>query len=685
MTFTSTVRLLFMVWCFIRPVLAQAPLDIQLDGVRLQMHGISEEQAEPLVGELKDQITLAGQSTASEPLADDLAFFAKQKLIRDGYPDATVSWTLITGGVRLEFHLGEGATLGTIQWEGSLPLPQEELEKFFLRPFSEQPDADKKNPRWVEADASSGLALVTRRLRADGYLDAECQMDVQLPDASRSHNVKITVNTGKRYTFGKITLNGAPDLLDEREQALATSHESEPFSEAALQNIEREMTSTAADEGWLKAQASSSHQRGTMGGEVDVTITLTPGRRSVITRVDADSSLSAGGRRVLKATFEPMLDRPWSSSDSDIAYRRALDTGMFARLDHEVIPLPDAAPHADPVPSELRFSGEETPPCTLGIEGGLDTFFGAQAGLTYRDTNLWNAGLTLASALRYSLVGPTGYVSLTDPALFNSAYSGTARVSADSFLRYEYNRYTLAIDADIDRRVSRHFVWSLFAAVSASAVTADIPLSLIGPDSYGYMTGGFSATLDYRDSPTLPRKGWMLSGSVDYNYDAFGEAASYVRTQLFGSYLLPLGKKWRLAVGGRAESIQGADLSEVPIDNRVFNGGPTSVRAFAMRELGPVTEGGTPLGGTAAVFASVEVSREILPNLELAVFVDTGSLSREKQDTPLGYSTDFRHAVGAGVRYLLPFGPIRIDYGYNLDRRQGESTGQLHVTAGFAF
>ena len=98
-----------------------------------------------------------------------------------------------------------------------------------------------------------------------------------------------------------------------------------------------------------------------------------------------------------------------------------------------------------------------------------------------------------------------------------------------------------------------------------------------------------------------------------------------------------------------------------------------------------MTPGGTPLGGTAALFASAEFSYEIMPNFEFAVFGDIGSLSQGNNSSPLAYSSDFREAIGVGLRYHLPFGPIRIDYGHNPNRRAGEQSGFLHVTVGFAF
>ncbi|MDB6007349.1 MAG: family outer membrane protein [Prosthecobacter sp.] len=74
-----------------------------------------------------------------------------------------------------------------------------------------------------------------------------------------------------------------------------------------------------------------------------------------------------------------------------------------------------------------------------------------------------------------------------------------------------------------------------------------------------------------------------------------------------------------------------------------------------------------------------------MQSFEFAIFGDFGSLGQGNNTSPLSCSSDFRQAIGAGLRYHLPFGPIRIDYGYNPSRRAGEQSGFLHVTVGFAF
>ena len=81
---------------------------------------------------------------------------------------------------------------------------------------------------------------------------------------------------------------------------------------------------------------------------------------------------------------------------------------------------------------------------------------------------------------------------------------------------------------------------------------------------------------------------------------------------------------------------------------------------------------------------SAELSYEVRPNLELALFGDAGSLS-PTETNPLGAPSGLRYAVGVGFRYKLPFGPLRIDYGYNPTRKGKEKAGALHVALGFAF
>lgn len=307
-------------------------------------------------------------------------------------------------------------------------------------------------------------------------------------------------------------------------------------------------------------------------------------------------------------------------------------------------------------------------------------------GVNYRNTNLRDTGLLLATELNWSLAGPLGSLRLTDPAFLNTPYSASVHLALENFDLYEYSRYGSSLNVEVARRLSPSFSYTGFFGVSINTVSTDVlEEEEIGPDLYTLASLGGSLMLDFRDSPVLPRRGWFLSGRLETTLDVMESNVSYVRTDLRGAWHHPLTRRLRFTAGGSLMNLQGAAASDLPIDSRVFNGGPNSVRAFAERELGPVTQGGTPLGGTSALLGTVEFSYELYPNLEFALFGDVGSLGRDRNTTAFDISTDFRPAMGAGLRYKLPFGPVRIDYGHNLDRRVGEGSGMLHVTVGFSF
>lgn len=648
----------------------------------LIVDGADEPNWDAIRPMLKDQLTLSGNTAPSEPLADDLAFFTRQHYVREGWPDAEVKWDIQKDGIHLTVASGERIRVGNIAWKGDLILPEAELKKFLLRPSVEKDGANKKLPTWVDADLQSGASLVERRLRAEGYLNAEATLLPALDAKNSQRDLTMEIKAGPKFVFGDVQLRDAPPDLAKPMLAHIEKTTGSPFNEASVQAIQSRLKNMAFERGYIQAEVLADYQMGTKGGSVDVTLRVKVGERASIARVTPHPGFSKGAQRVLTAGFRGAVGHYFSADEIDFMFRRALDTGMFARLDEELVMLsPDGGAQA-----ELKLTGEETKPHTLGFELGFDTFLGPQVGVTYRNTNFRDTGNTLASSLNWSSGGPLGFVQLTDPATFGSQFSSTVKLAMENFDRFEYSRYGTSLNLEVVRRLTRAFSYSAFIGGSANTVSTDIltPEEL-GPETYGLATAGLSLMVDHRDSPVLTKKGWFLSARMESSIDVAGSNVGFLRSDLRGAWYRPITKKFRFAAGAALMSIQGAAAEELPIDTRVFNGGPNSVRAFAERELGPVTPGGTPLGGTSAVVGSAEFSYEIYPNLELAAFGDIGSLGRDKNSSPLDYSSDFRPAIGLGLRYHLPFGPIRIDYGRNVSPREGESSGELHVTVGFAF
>ncbi len=648
----------------------------------VHVDGVEEAQWEPLRSMLMDQLTLNGSSTAGAPLADDLAFFVRQHFIREGWPDAEAAWKMEQGGIHLTVKPGKAVRVGTVTLKGEMPLPEAELKKYLLKPTLEREDVDKKLPQWVETDMQQGAGLVQRRLRAEGYLNAETLLlPAPTTGADMRRDLTLEIKPGPKFIFGQTSITGSPPELEKLTQAEMTEASGTPFNEARVQQIQQRLDSICTTHGWLHSVTTADYRLGKSGGTVDVVFRVQAGERVRITGITTHDAFSRGAKRVLLAKFKPLTGHIYEAAEADFLFKRALDTGMFALLDTKVLPE-----NGDLSAGTLRITGEETQPVTVGFEPGFDTFLGPQFGVTYKNTNWRDTGNTLAAELSYSMAGPVGFVSVTNPAVFNSQHSVTTRLALEQFNRFEYNRIGTALSLDVSRRLNQALSYSMFIGATANTVSSTkLTLAQTGPANYSLMSLGANVMYDRRDSPVLAKKGWYISGRIESATDILGSGVSFLRSDLRGAWYIPITKKFRFATGAELATIQGATGDKIPIDSRVFNGGPYSVRSFGQRKLGPVTPGGTPLGGTSSLFASAEFSYEIIQNFEFAVFGDIGSLGQGNNSSALSYSSDFREAIGAGVRYLLPFGPIRIDYGYNPNRRTGEQSGFLHVTVGFAF
>jgi outer membrane translocation and assembly module TamA len=118
------------------------------------------------------------------------------------------------------------------------------------------------------------------------------------------------------------------------------------------------------------------------------------------------------------------------------------------------------------------------------------------------------------------------------------------------------------------------------------------------------------------------------------------------------------------------------------IEDRFKAGGPMTVRGFPLNYLGPKNEKGEPLGGQALAVFNQELRFPIYKWLHGGVFYDTGNVFLLASKARF---SDLRHCAGVGLRYLFPFGPIRLDLAYILDPKPGEDRYRFIFTLGHAF
>ncbi len=203
---------------------------------------------------------------------------------------------------------------------------------------------------------------------------------------------------------------------------------------------------------------------------------------------------------------------------------------------------------------------------------------------------------------------------------------------------------------------------------------------------------------DTRNDPLEPTSGSLIGTDAELAARALGSDVGFLKTfvqgftyrQLRGARgpVLVLGTRVGLGTAfTRSENGQTID-DAIPMSERFYAGGDSSVRGFALDRLGPLDVNGFPRGGQGLIVLNAELRIPVRGGLGAVAFIDAGNVPLLVKKFSMA---ETRGSVGFGLRYRSPVGPIRIDLGMKLDRRQVppdndlERRTALHISLGQAF
>jgi outer membrane protein insertion porin family len=280
-------------------------------------------------------------------------------------------------------------------------------------------------------------------------------------------------------------------------------------------------------------------------------------------------------------------------------------------------------------------------------------------------------------------------ISFTDPWLFDRPLSAGFDIYTTNRVFTDYNYASTGVTFRMSHPFAEYWRWHLGYRISQDHIT-HIADGVLSPELLqqkgihitSMITG--SLTRDSRDNIQAPSRGGQLGVSVDFA--GLGGDIRFVKTVASATYFKTI---WfGHIISGRAEAgyIVGWGGSDVPIFERFFLGGPNSLRGWKFRQISPIDDTGFPIGGTSEILTNVEYLVPLPFGLRVAGFFDAGNVYASGVRNGSTFDpTNIRSDVGAGVRWLSPFGPLRLDYGIKLDRRRGEDLGAFQFSVGSAF
>ena len=631
---------------------------------------------------LREQIATIHDFGLTAARADDAAFFLELFYRKHGYAKVDVRYR-IESGSRLVLEVTEGprVILTAINFVGNSQVPAEKLFEYAVGPTRERYSRLQRELPFVAADVQEGADLVHRYYLSQGFLDAVVDSPQYRFSADGTRvDAIIPVHEGHQYFFGNLIFHGNTIYDPQTLRGQMLDLLSQPYTEQRVDDISRRLQAYFKARGYyaVKVDATGDPERAA-GGHVPVIVTISPGPVYKFDEVNV-----TGLRRLrpsyVRNRFASLEGKNYSPDVLDEKFRELMRTGLFNVL--QINPQPEPGNYL-----RLDIFAEEAKAKEFGFSFGYGTYVGGIFGLSFSDRNLFGYGRPLTTSIEITGRGYKGEIVWDDPHFLESDVELKVRLSAFTFDYDGYSKFELGARPEFSYNITKQYQIGVFGSERrVEIVSADIKDKFLGDTNYFVSSIGFFHTLDLRDSPVVPTRGLILGQTFEVAANDIGSNIELFRTTARATYFIPI-RNTLLALGARAGVVlplegSASDIDAIPIDERFFNGGDNTVRSFGERDLGPHDHRGHPLGGEFYTVFNVEYTFPLYGELQGAVFFDAGNLLPDADNPGLN---DMRYAIGAGLRYKLPIGPIRLDYGVNPDPRAHEDIGAVHFSFGFAF
>ncbi|MEK7313388.1 MAG: outer membrane protein assembly factor BamA [Deltaproteobacteria bacterium] len=526
------------------------------------------------------------------------------------------------------------------------------------------------------------ISLIMKHYYDKGYIDADIlDYKALLGEDKKWFYITIAISEGERFKVGKFDITG--DILGEKED-LIERLKLEPgdvFSRTKLSKSIEALAEVYGNEGYANADFNTSTAKDYEKLTVDLVINVVKHEQVYVDRIDIRGNVRTRDK-VIRREMEVKEEDLFSS----IALKKSKNNLKRLGYFEDVSVAKTEGPGGDKVNVDVLVKERPTGAVTFGVGySSVDKIIGTAS---ISQSNLMGTGLKLDLSGSVSATSNRYQLSFTEPWLFDRPISAGVDLFKTS---REYPDFTESKDGFglrlglplYKRNTYLHFNYRL-ENVNIDHVAAAASTVIL--EQEGRSTVSSLTTLvkhDTRDDLFFPTEGVLATLSTEVAGGPVGGTINYVKYEGSASkyFLLPWETVFSIrGVVGYTHSFGG---QEVPIFERYFLGGMNSVRGFKTRSLGPVDSvTGETIGGRSKALINSEYIFPISEkdNFRGVLFFDMGN-AYEGAIKP----GDMRKGAGFGIRWYSPIGPLRLEWGYNLDRKKDERPSMWEFTIGGSF
>lgn len=528
-------------------------------------------------------------------------------------------------------------------------------------------------------ELSNDIKRIEEYLKEKGYYYAQV-LKSEVKEKEDKINILIKINEGILIKIKKINIEVKNNFLNREAIESVKSFENFPFSEKTFIEIKRKIREIYLKNGYSDVQIESRYE--IKDSETHIYLNVNPGTKKYFGK-----SIILGNK-VTKTEFiyqrlAQKEEKPYNPYTIEQERQTLYRTGLFSRIDVQTQTKNDKV--------DLIYNFEETPAGAIEFGFGYGEYEKAKGFVDLSYINLIGMNKQIILRVELSSIEKRSYITYIDPWLWKDIIFKSSLLFEDINVKnidtkdiiYKLRRYSAS--AGFEKKFLEHFKAEFLYEATFSKTWDVMPEVIISDKDIGKIfVSGVKASLIYdsRDNVFDPKKGWLTGVTSKLSSELLGSDINFIKCSFYLNKYTELIKNMVLATSIRAGwAWLYGKTNELPISERYFLGGRDTVRGYAQNTLGPKKDS-QPTGGNAFFMGNVEFRTYLGKNFFLVNFLDFGNLWKRVGDIN---PSDFKYTTGLGLRYRTPVGPLRIDYGYKLNRQKGESRGEIHFSFGHAF
>ena len=628
----------------------------------------------------------------------------KRQYLTKGKYGVTITTTvtpLERNRVGINFNIEEGASakIKQINIVGAKEFSEKDLLSQFELTTPGWITWYTKNDQYSRQKLSADLEKLKSFYMNRGFLEfAVDSTQVSISPDKRDVYITINVNEGARYQVSSVKLAGDFTISEEELAKLVVVKPGDVFSREKLNESNKAISDRLGKEGYAFANVNAAPEIDKEKRQVAFTIFVDPGKRVYVRRINVSGNTRTRDEVIRRELRQ--MEGGWYDGERVTASKQRLDRlGYFSETTIETPAVPGTADQLD-----VNLTVKEKPTGNLMLGAGFSSTEGLILSGTISQNNFLGSGNNVTIALNTGKINQVASFSYTNPYFTVDGISqgfdiyhrnvDTTSTSATTVTPYKSSSNGAAVrfGFPIGEKQSLSFGMGVDqTSISTFDNSSTSIKQFVADNGETNLTIPLTANWisDGKDSYLFPTTGWYQKAALEVAIPG-GDLTFYKASYQVQRYFA-LSRSFTLMLNGEVGYGDSyGDTKALPFYKNFYAGGVNTVRGYKAGSLGPQDIYGNTIGGNERFVGQTELLWA-LPGMEksvrLGVFFDIGQVwaSGGTSAGVPGVDDSLRYSAGLSAAWISPVGPLKVSYGYPINKQDTDKTEAFQFQLGSTF